>query len=327
VHAPNALGSRDTFLKRLEPACLSGHQQASHAASHSAPGHRQPGRLQATICCAPTPVLHALQPPVLRRCRQLHSAVQRHRAEQEQRARRATAGTISKVAHAAASFVGSVASSVLPDRVVSSVSSPPQPSALEMLQEAGVPVECEEEGQRADSGNTGMLCCVAMVCGMHFWYISSGVCLGGCAQLAMRDMRPAQALCLCLLESRPLACTSSPSHAQATARQQHRQCLTRCHQTFQVAATPVVTRLLPRPQTTTTLPPTPQHRLHCTQAQCSPALSNSSSSGSTRPVQLPQHQLAVRPSVGHLTVQNLAAGQLAAAAAVAAGVVVPAAVW
>lgn len=124
----------------------------------------KPAPHTALATSVPRPPLYALQPPVPRRCRQLHAEVQRHRAEQEQRAHRAAAGTISKVAHGVVSFVGSVTSSVLPDRVVSTVSSLPQPSALEMLQEAGVPVEGEEVGQRTDSGNTGWSFWVTMAC-------------------------------------------------------------------------------------------------------------------------------------------------------------------
>lgn len=136
---------------------------------------------QAPLTCPP---LYALQPPVLRRCRQLHAAVQRHRAEQEQRARRTAAGTISKVAHAAASFVGSVASSVFSDCVVSTVSSPPQPSALELLQEAGVPVQVEDVGQRTDSGKTGWLFWVTVAC-MHLSFCCTGPALdrSSCAGL------------------------------------------------------------------------------------------------------------------------------------------------
>lgn len=95
------------------------------------------------------------------RCRQLHSAVQAYRAEQAardaERARRAATGAITKAAQAAASFVGSVASSVLPGVVVSTISSPQQqqPRSLELLKEAGVLIEAEETEGDGDSGNVG----------------------------------------------------------------------------------------------------------------------------------------------------------------------------
>lgn len=80
------------------------------------------------------------------------------------------------MAHAVASFVGSVASSVLPDRMVSTVSSPPQPSALELLQEAGVPVQVEDVGQRTDSGKTGWSFWVTVAC-MHLSFCCAGPAL------------------------------------------------------------------------------------------------------------------------------------------------------
>lgn len=103
-----------------------------------------------------------LQPPVLQRCRQLHKVVQTHRAEaaarDAERACRAAAGILSKTAQAAVSFVGSVASSVLPGVGGSnSVGSVQEPSSLELLREAGVAVETEEMEGGADSGYTGWL--------------------------------------------------------------------------------------------------------------------------------------------------------------------------
>jgi hypothetical protein len=100
----------------------------------------------------------SLQPPVLRRCRQLQSAVLAHRAEQAARdadnARRAAQGVFSKTAHAAASLVGSVASVMMPG-VGSNASSPAEPpQSQQLLQEAGVPVDTED-GDAADSSNTG----------------------------------------------------------------------------------------------------------------------------------------------------------------------------
>jgi hypothetical protein len=111
----------------------------------------------------------SLQPPVLQRCRQLHKAIQTHRAEaaarDAERARRATAGVLSKTVQAAVSLVGSVASSVLPGvgASTSSGSGQEEPGSLELLREAGVAVGVEEEGG-ADSSNTGQSCSRGVNC-------------------------------------------------------------------------------------------------------------------------------------------------------------------
>lgn len=111
-----------------------------------------------------------MQPPVLRRLRQLHTAVQAYRAEkgqeQAERQRQATAGLVSKAAQAAVSLVGSVASSVIPGVVASTSSSSSQrsgadqqqPKSLRLLKEAGVPIDDGiDGGGGAGSGGDGAM--------------------------------------------------------------------------------------------------------------------------------------------------------------------------
>jgi hypothetical protein len=172
-----------------------------------------------------------LQPPVLQRCRQLHTAIQAHRAEaaarDAERAQRAAAGILSKTAQAAVSFVGSVASSVLPGvgPSTSSGAAQEEPRSLELLREAGVAVEMEDEGGNDSDGSTGQCYCTGLNCISQAGAFLSTVTAWGCATVAQLVCGYGNIVTPWLLHVRRSKCVSSTSSPGSSLlnppRQQH----------------------------------------------------------------------------------------------------------